>query len=467
MVLSTLNQSLAFHTSPENFISDRLQDLLVSDPDLVPSKLNPHKIVQASILNRKVHIISSYVQCKDILRGAETSEEVAGAQAKPKTSPPFDTYAAGPAYHQLMADWFPPPNILLEDGLPHTTHKNRWKQQLSNFPRDIIPQIRKITIQHINTFPENGTFDLYESLKDLSWKLLLGAFLNLEPTDRTYTTIESAQESLLRGQFSLFPVSVNTRFWQSPRSKGFKARQDLQAILKEQVKKQEQTCPFLRHSEVDLEDLSSHSLLFTSSIANKALASLLTATVMNLFLQPGSMSLAAIVRSQPPENRETLLDSILFETERLSPPVVGVMRRVLNDVKLSLSADGNHHPIPAGCDVWLYFVGANRDSTIFPDAEKFIFDRYMAEETPRGLAFGSGTKTCLGQDTVHQMILTVLITMIDVGIMLHGNISDLGVRGWLGWDAEVAPSVFAKDLKQLPCQRPRKPVIVTASSVLT
>ncbi|MCJ1404892.1 hypothetical protein MMC11_008118 [Xylographa trunciseda] len=472
MVLSTLNQSFAFHASPESFISTRLQDLSITNPDLVSAAASRQKIIEASILNRKVHIISSYQLCKSILQGSGTASEGAGPSdatstfsteikdTGESTGGGLDTFAVGPAYRQLMADFFPPPNILLEDGDLHARNKDRWKQQLSTFPADVTPLTRDITKEHMSTLRKGSSIDLYENLKDLSWKILLGIFLNLDAKDDAYSTIENAQESLLRGQFSLFPVAVNMPFWQSPRSKGIKARCDLQTILREQVEKQLPSCPLLRQQKIGKDEMSSHCLLFTSSIANKALASLLTATIINLFLLPSPTPLAAIVRSHPAEHRGPLLESILLETERLSPPVVGVMRRLQKDMKLSLPETEERHHVQAGHDVWLYLAGANRDPTIFSDAEKFVFDRFMDSDMPRGFAFGFGNKTCLGSEIVHQIVSVVATVMIDADITLRGDVSDLGVKGWLGWETGVPPSAFASDLKQLPCQRPRKPVLV-------
>ncbi|MCJ1284954.1 hypothetical protein MMC26_004291 [Xylographa opegraphella] len=477
MVFSTLNQSLAFHASPESFISTRLQNLAATDPALVSSAAARHKIIQTSILNRKVHITSSYRLCESVLLGGGgiALDGPGGSDAavflkgdskisSDGTQDDVETFAVCPAYHQLMADFFPPPNILLEDGRLHATSKERWKQQLSTFPADVTPLIQAITQAHLSTFRQGPSIDLYENLKDLCWKILLGIFLDLGPEDEAYSTIEGAQESLLRGQFSLFPVAVNMPFWQSPRAKGIRARQDLLPMLRAQVEKQKPSCPLLRQQKIGTDEMSSHCLLFTSSIANKALASLLTATIMNLFLFPSPTPLATIVRSHPPEMQGLLLESILLETERLSPPVVGVMRRVQKYIQLSVPESEERHPVPAGSDVWLYLAGANRDRAVFSDAEKFVFDRFMASEIPRGFAFGFGYKSCLGGELVHQIISVVAKVMIDADITLHGNVSDHGVKGWLGWETGVPPSAFASDLKQLPCQRPRKPVLVYVGS---
>ncbi len=548
MVLSTLNQSFSFHSSPESFISSRLQDLATSDPDRLPSTSGKKNVVVASILNRKVHIVSSHQLCRDIL---EASSSAPSSSLNPSTinatatgsvfvkdgnpqSLDADTIVAGPAYDQLMSEFFPPPNILLEDDTAHAVHKVAWTDQLSTFASDLTPHIRQVTDEHISSLLHpvangaDGKVDLYDKLKSLAWEILLGVFLDISPSSspEQFSQVETLQETLLRGQFSLFPVSINTRLWQSPRSKGIKARKDLHVKLREIINRQERSCPFLKQGRVSREDAANHALLFTSSLAVKALASLLTAFVLNLYLwrdrgpdymQDGdglegarastTTSLAELIRSQGnPDAGARMLRSILLETERLSPPVVGVMRRVQRDIVLkpdeqpyfqsqpqtpTNTANRNtnksmpdapppegtalHHPVPAGHDIWLYLSGASRDPTTFGnDADTFRFDRYMSSPSfpssegddsdlsgpPSPLAFGAGPKTCLGVDLVRQVVLTVGTAMVESGLEMEGMVEDRGVRGWLGWEAGVGHEWVAKGMKQLPVQRPRVAVRV-------
>jgi cytochrome P450 len=568
MVFTTINQSLSFHSSPESFISSRLQDLALSDPDLLPSAADNNKIVLASILNRKVHIVPSYRLCRDILdassspspitlRSSSTTPAITGPSdedAGKRKSLDGDTLVAGPAYRQLMSDWFPPPNLLLEDGRMHATHKQAWNDQLATFPFDNTPRIRQIAEKHVSLLLDaavgdsDGKIDLYDKLKSFAWEVLLAVFLDLSPSSspEEFSDVESIQETLLRGQFSLFPVSINARLWQSPRSKGLKARKELQIKLREHTHRQDASCPFLKQGKVSKDDAANHALLFTSSLAVKALASLLTAFTLNLYLwrdaSPGDQaddndsgntenalaattpSLAQLIRSQgDPDARERMLRSILLETERLSPPVVGVMRRVQRDIRLtpssttesgsthgannddpsppssssppsppsSSSSSGGlvtAHAVPAGHDIWLYLAGASRDPAIFgDDADLFRFDRYMSctdtvnhrpattsslssesqspDNMPSGLAFGAGPKTCLGAPLVRHIVLTLGEVMVESGLAIDGVVKDRGVRGWLGWEAGIAAEWLAKGLKQLPVQRPREPVRVEVRRV--
>jgi cytochrome P450 len=465
-MITTLNQSLAFHQSPEAFISSRLQELSTTKPESLPSTTGGAKITKASILNRQVHIISSYQICRDILN-EDGGPAVDSVKATSSTAPGASLFSAGPAYRELMKDWFGEDNLLLEDSAVHSQHKDAWKRQTTSLPADLEPHLRRITRAFIESeFRPGKRIDLYETLKTLSWKLLLGAFLGLDANedDKTYAKVEQAQETLLRGQFSLFPVSINTPFYRSARNKGLHARVQLQQLLSDRYQEQKPaTCPLLQNSDVGRDDIATHCLLFTSSIANKALASLLTASIMNIFMMPGQ-NLASLLRAQTRESQAKILRSILLETERLSPPVVGVMRRVEEDIVLNGGTE-EVHSVPKGHDVWLYFFGASRDENSFENAQAFQFDRFMAETTPQGFAFSGGSKTCLGRDIARLLVSLLAEEMLNANIELRGGLQSEGVQAWLGWKSAEGAQAFAKDLKQLPCQRPRLPVWVQVSTI--
>ena len=418
-------------------------------------------VIRAKILNRNIAVITSHRLCADVLRASDGEPQDTLTAAVDGESIGPDTFAVQSAYHELMSDFFPPPNLLLLDGSKHQIARAAWDEQLSSFPADVKSVIQKTVNQHIQSCSEETAIDLYEFMKELSWKVLLGIFLELEPTDKTYSKVESLQETLLRGQFSLFPVSVNTPFWRSPRSKGIDARQQLQRLLQQRMSSQDSCCPFLKKGKIDKQEVASNVLLFTSSIAVKALASLLTASLLNLFLLPGDESLASRIRAAGPNNGSILLNSILSETERLSPPVVGIMRRAQNSIIVDSPNGQPATLIPSGWDVWLYFVGAGRDKTEYKLADKFLPERFIASDSVKpGFTFGAGQKSCLGRHVVRQIIHVVAETMLEANLMLEGSVNAQGVRGWLGWETDVSPAAFARDLKQLPCQRPKDPIHV-------
>jgi cytochrome P450 len=506
-MVSRIQQSLSFHGSPEAFISSRLQQLSAEESSSLFDHSRP--IVRASILNRNVHIISDYQLCKAILNGdvSTTSgndpDQLNGQHGEARiittgdVAPETPIFAAGPAYNQFMAAFFPGPNILLQDGPEHSINKAKWSRWMSHivlFSSGLETFIRRITAERfINSLraslvQTSGQFDLYEHMKHIAWDLLIAIFLNIERLEQSkgFREFVDLQEDLLRGQFSLFPVSINTPFYKSPRSKGLAAVKELQDRLTKRVYHLEKdptmqdgrpVCPFMAEAKDDepfgSDEIVAHLLVFTSSIANKAIASLLTAYLLNLFLWrgqgTGSGSLAEMVRSQEdPEMKQKMLESILAETERLSPPVVGVMRRVNHGIVLFANHDGTEndgegYAVPARHDAWLYVAGASREPAVFTNADTFIWDRYMTMEDSdldRGFAFGWGVKQCLGQDLARQICLTVVKTILDSSMSLSGSVADQGVRHWLGWEQNVPLKVIAKDLKQLPTQRPRRVVNV-------
>ncbi|KAK9321349.1 cytochrome P450 [Lipomyces orientalis] len=456
--LSTLSQSFSFHSSPESFLASRA--LRAASRGTLEEEVFRHKqsVIRARILNRNVAIVTSRQLCEAILHAGSDHQSAVTAASKGETIGPH-SFAACPAYHELMAPFFPAPNILLMDFPDHKAKREAWNAQLASLPSASSAIIREIVNDHIGSWAHGSTIDLYDSMKDLSWRVLLGTFLQLGPADKAYSEITTLQETLLRGQFSIFPVSVNTPFWQSPRAKAIKARAKLQTVLKDRILSQEKDCPFLQLGKVNDDEIASNTLLFTSSIAVKALASLLTASLLNLFLLPCEPSLASRVRAESSTNRHILLNSILLETERLSPPVVGIMRRAKQDIILTSPDSQPPVLIPSGWDVWLYFMGAGRDKDAYELADTFVPERFIVPDgTNPGLAFGSGSKTCLGQPITRQVINIVATTILDADIRLEGSVVAEGIRGWLGWDPNVSVEAFARDLKQLPCQRPKEAI---------
>lgn len=393
-----------------------------------------------------------------------------------------------------MAPFFPAPNLLLSDSPAHGPMKKSWIANIASLPESIRPLIHDLVLDHFRSISTNSNVDLYESMKSLSWKILLGIFISNPETDQDaqeVAKIESLQENLLRGQFSLMPVSINVGLWQSPRSKGLDARKKLQLLLAARVKNGAKRCPFATNTPQEQDDVASHLLLFTSSLAVKALASLLTAVMLNLYVfreggesQENSSLASRITTIHHEEESDLMLKSILLETERLSPPVVGIMRRATQDIILESSADAASPAtlVPQNWDLWLYFVGAARDPLVFGEtAESFSPNRYCVqyraeeEEEEEGLAFGIGNKSCLGRDLIREVIMTVMMTCLGIPICKENttgeatpivtiatNVREIprGVQGWLGWQTQVKPEEWAKHMKQLPTQRPLQPLMV-------
>ncbi|KAL9005223.1 MAG: hypothetical protein Q9188_001983 [Gyalolechia gomerana] len=455
---SGISENFSFHSSPENFITARTLAFQKAHPHLADSRTP----VRAKVLNRNVAVISSYHHVRQILCDEAIRLCLSSTQA----------------YDELMAPFFPPPNLLLLDPQDHQQRKEAWLKRMAALNENIRPLIRNIILDYFRCIPSGSVIDLYESMKSLSWQILLSMFIKNDGQGAKHAEIEALHEDLLRGQFSLFPVSISTPFWRSPRSKGLKARETLQSIFASKVDSGK--CPFPHSNYDEGQDVANHLLLFTSSLAAKAIASLLTAVLLNIFvLNEDGSSLSAKIRAlKDSRKRSQYIQSIISETERLSPPVVGIMRRTTQDIVI----DSREETIPAtlipkAWDLWLYFVGAGRDSAEFGEtAEDFVSDRFLGESPQReGLAFGAGPKTCLGKDLMRTVALEMVETFLeqahgaakddsseDTLIRLCGDRDNLpaGVQGWLGWQPKVKPEEWARDMKQLPTQRPRKPIFI-------
>ena len=463
--LSGLSETFSFHASPEAFITSRVLAFQASNASLADSRTP----VRAKVLNRNIAVVSSYDHIKQLLCDQANTSKL----------------SAGKAYDDLMAPFFPPPNLLLADGPSHKPKKDAWVSRMAFLPAEIQSLVQEMTLSHFRAIPSGSTIDLYESMKALSWKLILSIFLSSsDDRDRApkdVAEIESLQEDLLRGQFSLFPVSINTPLWRSPRAKGLAARKKLQSLLKARVQKRNRGCPFATSDSAEEDDIANHLFLFTSSLAVKSLASLLTVVMLNLYIyrdeasfQPAT-SIASRVLSLEARDRDELLNSTILETERLSPPVVGIMRRTTQDITLSAQEERFQDTlIPQGWDAWLYFVGAARDPAVFgKTADTFLSGRYYktadAAEDPRpGFAFGAGPKSCLGEPLMREVVTTVAKTCLGMDggskarIVLEASMNDVprGVQGWLGWQKDVKSEDWTRDMKQLPTQRPIKRLAV-------
>lgn len=207
-------------------------------------------------------VVSSHSQIKHVLSAGREEESA-------------PTYVANAAYSDLMSSFFPVPNLLLADGQDHKAMRRTWDQHMEQVTTDISALVSQITKAHFEPLATDSEINLYESLKTLSWKLLLATFLGFEPSELTFSTLQGLQEELLRGQFSLFPVTINTPFWQSPRKRGKDAAKKLKDLISTRLRDNDASAgPFTktRLEGVPSEHVANHALLFTTSLAVKALA---------------------------------------------------------------------------------------------------------------------------------------------------------------------------------------------------
>lgn len=212
--------------------------------------------------------------------------------------------------------------------------------------------------------------------------------------------------------------------------------------------------------------------MFSSSLVVKSFASLATALLLQFFRldKETKSTLASELVSFEDDLYFTRLDGVITETERLSPPIIGVMRRITSKDGINLEASKTY--VPCGWDIWPYFPLANRDKTAFgDDAGLFKANRYWeSHNTPNPLTFGAGVKACVGQDIVRLWLREMATSVmgkrnLSTGYDLKFEQDDIddGVQSLLGWLALEKDSPWKGGVKQLPTQRPRKAISVFIS----
>jgi cytochrome P450 len=102
------------------------------------------------------------------------------------------------------------------------------------------------------------------------------------------------------------------------------------------------------------------------------------------------------------ENNPELASNALSELLRWQTPLAHMRRTALED------AEVEGQMIKKGDKIALWYLSANRDESIFPDADKIIIDR---ENARRHLAFGYGIHRCVGARVAELQLLILIEEM--------------------------------------------------------
>jgi cytochrome P450 len=94
-----------------------------------------------------------------------------------------------------------------------------------------------------------------------------------------------------------------------------------------------------------------------------------------------------------------LVPAAVDEFLRLYTPYRGFARTAVRDVTIC------GRTIPAGEPIALVYASANRDESVFEDAESFILDRPNMKDS---LHFGRGTHSCLGASLARLQLVVAL-----------------------------------------------------------
>ena len=239
--------------------------------------------------------------------------------------------------------------------------------------------------------------DLYEAVKALSQEILFSIFLDLESnvadSAEEYKRMQHLSQTISRGQFSA-PVNLRLGFYSSPHNRGLQAKRQYDEYVRQQVKQHH--CPFLAtgsgsssNPDADRpspESQCTHIGMFASALVIKSLASYLTYLFLQLFKQGQHNGSLADHLSH--DNLAELL-SVMLETERLSPPIIGSLRRVTN---LPYHIPNQNLFIPVGWDCWLYYPLINRSKIVYGNnADSFQADRFLPSTAGKLVAMLNGS----------------------------------------------------------------------------
>ncbi len=110
------------------------------------------------------------------------------------------------------------------------------------------------------------------------------------------------------------------------------------------------------------------------------------------------------------EANPALAANTMSEILRWQTPLAHMRRTALED------AEVEGQLIRKGDKVALWYISANRDESVFPDADKIIVDR---ENARRHLAFGYGIHRCVGARIAELQLLTLIEEMAKRRLRVH------------------------------------------------
>ncbi|MCC6381961.1 MAG: cytochrome P450 [Dehalococcoidia bacterium] len=128
---------------------------------------------------------------------------------------------------------------------------------------------------------------------------------------------------------------------------------------------------------------------------NETTTNLIASGTMLLLQHPDQLSRVLADRS--------LIPGLVEEALRVESPVQGLFRMARIDTEVGGVR------VPAGARLVVMYASANRDETVFPDAERFD----VCREARGHLAFGYGTHFCLGSPLARMEAAVAFETLLD------------------------------------------------------
>jgi cytochrome P450 len=322
----------------------------------------------------------------------------------------------------FVISWPPSTKALLGDlslavqtGEVHQTRRKLLAQAF--MPRALsgyTHTIEQITQQYLDRWTQQGELVWYPELRhytfDIACKLLAGL------DHGSQTQLGELFEAWSEGLFSIPLALPWTRFGRAKRSRELLSRK-LEAIIRQRQQQSDlgnDTLGLLLQARdetgqgLSIAELKDQILLLlfaghetlTSAIASFCLLVAQYPNVMaKLRAEQQQFSLQEPIADQL--KQMPYLDQVLREVMRLTPPVGGGFRKVLEPCEI------NGYQIPKGWALLYQIRSTHQDEQLYPQPDRFDPDRFSAEQMQQQsadrqkfgyLAFGGGIRECLGKE---------------------------------------------------------------------
>ncbi|XP_038071152.1 putative cytochrome P450 120 [Patiria miniata] len=267
--------------------------------------------------------------------------------------------------------------------------------------------IQKLTKKHFTSLHKSQCVSVYNVFKRFATELSLALFLGLDADEHPEITesIIALTTTHWHGIISI-PLSLRVSMFTSTFSRALEAKGKLLEIIHERLAHIQDGSLLEQMTQAGFQttaEMEQHTLLFTSALVPKALASMMTSFV----LATGGPDKKALRRQASSESE--CLRHILLEVERLWPPFLGG-RRIANR---ECVIDG--YKIPKDHAVVYITHAAHRDPTVFSHPETFRPERWSERGSDASLLFtyGGGARSCVGTALMKTSIETVCKYLVD------------------------------------------------------
>ncbi|XP_064383686.1 putative cytochrome P450 120 [Halichondria panicea] len=291
-------------------------------------------------------------------------------------------------YKEFMLELFGE-NIIFVDG---DSWSNLRRSMEAMFSQDSIGQcmdlIRRIISEYLSKIKTGKSVVVYKLFKEMVTRITIALFLDKDISDQDAREISELLTVHWRGIISVpLPIRVPWLSWKSGYSKALTAKDRLLVIIREKLNSNPSSIASgVLESVADTELVARNLLLFVSALIPKAMASLLTSCVIELS-KPENLMWRFVMED------DSKLEHIILEVERLWPPFFGG-RRVCTQ-----TCEVGGYVIPKDCPVAYVSYSANRDKTVFTNADSFKPERWSlenSEDKDKVWTFGSGPRNCIG-----------------------------------------------------------------------